>query len=95
MPAILYDSDDGRRVMSGIFCAVVGKGLTDSLGAFVEIASEQITEDQHGGNVGVVNFGGTFLLNPRWQRDAAAAVGVTVQAPDVGFTLGLSGLFPR
>ena len=40
MPAILYDSDDGRRVMSGIFGAVVGKGLTDSLGAFVEIAFE-------------------------------------------------------
>jgi len=42
-----------------------------------------------------VNFGGTFLLNPRWQLDAAAAVGVTDQAPDVGFTLGLSGLFQR
>jgi hypothetical protein len=95
MPGILYDSDDGRRFMSGIFGAVVGKGLTDSLGAFVEIAFEQITEDQHGGNVAVVNFGGTFLLNPRWQLDAAAAVGVTNQAPDVGFTLGLSGLFPR
>jgi hypothetical protein len=95
MPGILYDSDDGRRFMSGIFGAVVGKGLTDSLGAFVEIAFEQITEDQHGGNVAVVNFGGTFVLNPRWQLDAAAAVGVTDQAPDVGFTLGLSGLFPR
>jgi len=47
------------------------------------------------GALGVVNFGGTFLLNPRWQLDAAAAVGVTDQAPDVGFTLGLSGLFPR
>jgi hypothetical protein len=95
MPGILYDSDDGRRFMSGIFGAVVGKGVTDSLGAFVEIAFEQITEDQHGGNVAVVNFGGTFVLNPRWQLDAAAAVGVTDQAPDVGFTLGLSGLFPR
>ena len=95
MPGILYDRDDGRRFVSGIFGAVVGKGLTDSLRAFVEIAFEQITEDQYGGNVGFVDFGGTFLLNPRWQLDAAAAVGVTDQAPDFGFTLGLSGLFPR
>ncbi len=81
--------------MSGIFGAVVGKGLTDSLRAFVEIAFEQIAGDQHGGNVGYVDFGGTFLLNSRWQLDAAAAVGVTDQAIDYGFTLGLSGLLPQ
>ena len=95
MPGILYDRGDDGRFVSGIFGAVVGKGITDSLRAFVEIAFEQIAEDQHGGNVGFVDFGGTFLLNPRWQLDAAAVVGVTDQATDFGFTFGLSGLFPR
>ena len=95
MPGILYDRGDDGRFVSGIFGAVVGKGLTDSLRAFVEIAFEQIAGDQHGGNVGFVDFGGTFLLNPRWQLDAAAVVGVTDQATDFGFTFGLSGLFPR
>jgi hypothetical protein len=55
---------------------VVGKGLTDSLRAFVE-------------------FGAPFLLNPRWHLDRAAILGVTDSAVDHGFTIGLSGLFPR
>ena len=95
MPGILYDRDDDERFVSGIFGAVVGKRLTDSLRAFVEIAFEQIAGNRHGGSVGYVDFGGTFLLNPRWQLDAAAAVGVTDQALDFGLTFGLSGLLPR
>jgi len=74
---------------------VVGKGLTDSVRAFVEIAFEQIASDQRGGNVGFIDSGGTFLLNPRWQLDAAAVVGITDQSLDYGFTFGLSGLLPR
>ncbi len=95
MPGILYDRAGDERFVSGIFGAVVGKGLTDSLRAFVEIAFEQIAKNQYGGNVGYVDFGGTFLLNPRWQLDAAAVVGVTDQAVDHGFTFGFSGLLPR
>lgn len=95
MPGIAYDRAGVERFTSGIFGAVVGKGLTESLRAFVEIAYEQIAKDQYGGTVGFVDFGGTFLLNPRWQLDAAAIVGITDQAVDYGFTLGLSGLLPR
>ncbi len=95
MPWILYDRGDDERFVAGILGAVIGRGLTDSLRAFVEIAFAQIAEDQHGGNVGYVDFGGTFLLNPRWQLDAAAAVGVTDQASDFGLTFGLSGLLPQ
>ena len=90
MPGILYDRAGDERFVAGIFGAVVGKGLTDSLRAFVEIAFEQIARDQYGGNVSYVDFGGTFLLNPRWQLDAAAVVGVTDQALDFGLTFGLS-----
>ena len=94
MPGMTYDRDGDERFASGILAAVVGKGLTDSLRAFIEIAFEQIAEDQRGGNVGFIDFGGTFLLNPRWQLDAAALVGITDPAVDLGFTLGLSGLLP-
>jgi hypothetical protein len=92
MPGVLYDRSGDERFWSGLFGAVVGKGLTDSLRAFAEIAFEQIAKNQYGGNVGFVDFGATFLLNPRWQLDAAALVGITDQAVDHGFTLGLSGL---
>jgi hypothetical protein len=95
MPGVLYDRASDERFVSGIFGAVVGKGLTDSLRVFVEVFFEQIAENQYGGNVGFVDFGGTFLLNPRWQLDAAAVVGITDQALDHGFTFGLSGLLPR
>ena len=95
MPGIVYDRAGDKRFASGIFGAVVGKGLTDSFRAFVELAFEQIAKDQYAGNVGFVDFGGTFLLNPRWQLDAAGIVGITDQAIDYGFTLGLSGLLPR
>jgi len=92
MPGVTYDRDAQERFVSGIFGAVVGKGITDSLRTFAEIAFEQIAGDQRGGNIGFVDFGGTFLLNPRWQLDAAATVGITDAATDLGFTLGLSGL---
>ncbi len=94
MPGITYDRTGGERFVSGIFGAVVGKGLTESLRAFAEIAFEQIAEDQRGGNVGFVDFGGTYLLNPRWQLDAAWVVGITDQSIDYGFTVGVSGLLP-
>jgi len=95
MPGITYYRAGGERFVSGIFGAVVGKGLTDSFRVFAEIAYEQIASDQDGGTVGFVDFGGTFLLNPRWQLDAAAIVGITDHAIDHGFTFGLSGLLPR
>ncbi len=95
MPGIVYDRGDRGRFVSGLFGAVVSKGITDSVRGFVEFAFDQLTEDKYGGNLGFIDFGGTYLLNPRWQLDAAAALGLTDQSPDLGFTLGLSGLFPR
>jgi len=95
MPGVAYDRGDRGRFVSGLFGAVISKGITDSVRGFVEFALSQITEDKYGGNLGFIDFGGTFLLNPRWQLDAAAAVGLTDQSQDLGFTLGLSGLFPR
>ncbi len=95
MPGILLDQMGDERFASGIFGAVVGKGFGDSFGTFVEVGFEQIAKDEHGGNVGFVDLGVTFLLSPRWQLDTAAAVGITDQAVDYGLTVGASGLLLR
>ena len=95
MPGVIYDQTGGNRFTSGIFGAVVGKGLTDSLRTFIELAFDQMAGGQFGGTSGYIDYGITFLLNPRWQLDAAFALGITDQAPDSGFTFGLSGLLPR
>ena len=94
MPGIRYDRLGDERFVAGLIGAVAGKGLTDTFRVFDEIAFEQIAKDQNGGDVGFVDFGGTFLVNPRWQLDASTFVGITDQAPDYGFSLGVSGLFP-
>ena len=87
------DQAGGERFVSGIFGAVVSRDIIESLNGFAEIAFEQIAGDSRGGNVGFVDFGVTFLLNPRWQLDTAAAVGITEQAVDYALTFGVSGLF--
>ena len=97
MPGLRFDQldisgDDGRNYTSGIFGTVIGKGLTDKLRIFFEIAYEQVTKKKNGGNIGFVDFGGTFLLNNKWQLDSAIAIGITDNAPDFGVTFGLSGL---
>lgn len=94
MPGIRYDRLGDERFVAGLIGAVAGKGLTDTFRVFAEIAFEQIAKDHNGGDVGFVDFGGMFLLNPRWQLDASTFVGITDQAPDYGFSLGVSGLFP-
>lgn len=81
---------------SGVFGLVISRDLlTPSLRAFSEMAFEQITKDEHGGYIGVIRTGGTFLLNDRWQFDSAVAIGLTDSAPNFGITFGLSGLFLR
>ena len=95
MPGVIYDQTGEDRFIAGIFGAVVGKGLTDSLRTFVELAFDQAANSQFGGTSGYIDYGITFLLNPRWQLDSAFSLGITDQAPDSGFTVGLSGLLPR
>jgi hypothetical protein len=95
MPGVLYDRDDSGGFASGMLGVTVGKGLTDRLRAFAEVAFDQIAEEARGGNSAFVDFGGTLLLNDFWQLDVAAAVGLTDQTPDYGLTLGLSGIVVR
>lgn len=95
MPGVLYDRDDSGDSTSGMVAVAVGKGLTDRLRAFAEVAFDQIAEEARGGNSAFVDFGVTLLLNDFWQLDVAAAVGLTDQTPDYGLTLGLSGIVVR
>ena len=95
MPGVLIDRVDLGGFASGMVALAVGKGLSDRLRAFAELAFDQIAEEQRGGNSAFVDFGGTLLLNDFWQLDVAAAVGLADQTPDYGLTLGLSGVVVR
>ena len=96
MPGLRFYRDEFNSYPLGVFGLVISRGLlTPSLRAFSEMAFEQITKDEHGGHIGVIRTGGTFLLNDRWQFDSAVAIGLTDSAPNFGITFGLSGLFLR
>jgi Putative MetA-pathway of phenol degradation len=95
MPGILYDRDGQDRFLSGILGVVVGKGWTPKLGSFVELALEQIAATRHGGTVGAVGIGATYLVSPFWQLDTALSLGLNDRSTDVGFTVGLSGVVLR
>ncbi|MEO2157794.1 MAG: transporter [bacterium] len=93
MPGVMIDRNEmDESYYSGIFGFVISKGIfIPELRAFTEIAFEQIQSVQNGGSLGFIQAGGTYLLNPSWQLDAAFAVGITENASDLGFTIGLSG----
>jgi len=93
MPGIMIDRNElNESYFSGILGFVISKGvLVPALRVFTEIGFEKIQSVQNGGNFGFVQSGGTYLINPSWQLDAALAYGITDSAADLGFTIGLSG----
>lgn len=95
MAGVVYDNGAGGRFASGLFGAVLGKSLTDRLGAFVEIAVDQIASDANGGVTGSFDFGWAFQFTDRLQLDAAAVVGLNDRSDDLAVTLGFSALFGR
>ena len=96
MPGFQLDRDEFSRYPSGVLGLVISRGLfSPRFRVFSEMAFEQITRDEYGGNIGLIQTGGTFLLNDWWQIDSAVAFGLTDNAPNFGMTFGLSGLFLR
>ena len=93
MPGVMLDRNErDDSFYSGIFGFVISKGiLIPDLRAFTEVAFEQVQSVQNGGSLGFIQAGSTYLLNPSWQLDAAFAIGITENASDLGFTIGLSG----
>ncbi len=85
---VTHDANGGRDVI-WINTVTIGRDLTDTLGTFVEL----ILETGAGKPALAFNAGMTFLLNDNLQIDAAATVGLTRAAPDLGVTIGFSQRF--
>ena len=96
MPGFQFDQDAFGRYPSGLLGLVISRSLlSPRFRVFSEMAFEQITRNEYRGHIGVIQTGGTFLLNDGWQIDSAVAFGLTDNAPNFGITFGLSGLLLR
>jgi outer membrane putative beta-barrel porin/alpha-amylase len=95
MPGLRYDRDGPERFLSGVLGLAIGKGWTAKWGTFAELALEQVTRSNNGGMVGAVGMGATYLVNPFWQLDTALSFGLNDRSPDMGLTVGLSGVVVR
>lgn len=94
MPGLYRDRDeDGQRFVGVILAGVVGKSLTDKLRGFVELSGQQLASRRHGGSVVTLDAGLAYLLERNLQVDVAVARGVNKNAPDLGWTVGLSARF--
>lgn len=94
MPGIYRDRDeDGRHFVGGILAGVVGKSLTDKLRGFVEISGQQLASRRHGGSVVTFDTGLAYLLDRDLQVDVALSRSINKNAPDLGWTVGLSARF--
>ena len=77
-------------VMPGILGVVLGKELTPTWRAFVEVAAPQIARSANGGTVATFDTGMAWLLSDRCQLDAMLALGLNRRTPDAALTVGLS-----
>jgi len=91
MPGIGQERDAaGARYGYGIFGAVLGKGITPAVRAFVEVAMPQIARSRHGGTQATFDTGAGWLLSDKCQLDAMLAFGLNRRTPDVALTIGFS-----
>nr|WP_316643800.1 transporter [uncultured Roseateles sp.] len=94
MPGLLLDKNgDGKRFTSGILAVTVGKGWTEKLHSFVELAAQQITSSRNGGSVLTFDIGGAYTLTNDVQLDVALSRGLNKYTPDLAWTVGLSVRF--
>lgn len=78
-----------------LYTVALGAGLTDRLGAFVEVFGEEPESGGPGGSQVSLDGGVTYLLRPNLQLDAYAGAGVTDHAPDWLAGMGVSVRWPR
>jgi Putative MetA-pathway of phenol degradation len=94
MPGLFRDRDaDGRHFVGAILAGVVGKSLTEQLRGFVELSGQQLASRRHGGSVVTLDAGLAWLLDRNLQLDLAVSHGINKNAPDLGWTVGLSARF--
>jgi len=94
MPGLVLDKNaDGKRFSSGILAVTVGKGWTDKLHSFVELAAQQITSSKNGGSVLTFDVGAAYAITNDVQVDVALSRGLNKYTPDLAWTVGLSVRF--
>lgn len=91
MPGVLMDKNEtGRRYTAAIAAITVGKGWTDRLRTFVELAGQQLTSERNGGSQITYDAGATYLVTRDVQVDVSMAWGANRHTPDFQWGLGLS-----
>lgn len=94
MPGVyLGRNDTERRYVGAIAAIVAAKGWTERLRSFFELAGRRIARGRDGGSVFTFDTGIAYLVTDNVQLDGAIYAGLNRNAPDLGWTLGLSVKF--
>jgi hypothetical protein len=86
-------SDTGTRYRYAIFGAVLGRELSDTVRAFVEVAAPRIAHARHGGTLATFDTGAAWLVTPACQLDVMLSFGLNRRTPDLALTTGVSVKF--
>lgn len=91
MPGVAYESDDNNNRYTNVMVSgVLGRGITESLRAFVELTAEQLVAVKHGGNILTFDAGMAYVFLRNYQFDVASSWGLNDNSPDFSWTLGFS-----
>lgn len=94
MPGVFFEkNDDGDRYTGGIAAVTVGKGWTDQLSTYFEIAGQQLASKKNGGHVVTYDMGATYALTRDLQVDAGFSWGLNRNTPDFAWGVGVSVRF--
>ena len=88
------DGDERDRLASAFYTLATGFGLTDRLGAFVELFGE-LGLDSGATDKHSFDGGFTYLVRPNVQLDIAAGLGLNSAADDWFLGVGISARLPR
>ena len=91
---MFWTSESGATLSSFLYTAALGIGVTDRLGAFVELFGE-VPASASGRPANSFDGGLTYLLRHNIQVDLSGGVGLSSAADDWFVGLGISARFPR
>lgn len=87
-----WATEDGSTLGSFVYTAALGFGLTDTIGAYIEVFGDMGMNAP--GDAHSLDGGFTFLLRPNLQIDVLAGVGLNGEADDWFAGAGVSCRFP-
>ncbi|MFZ5526061.1 MAG: transporter [Pseudomonadota bacterium] len=94
MPGVFVDkNEDGDRYMGSILALSVGKAVNDRVNTYIELAGHQLASSKNGGNVVTWGTGASYLVTNDVQVDVNFSWGVTKEAPDFGWGVGMAFRF--